>query len=404
VSTASFRRAPPISIVLYCARAAIRRESPLLFAVHGGCPLQCAIFVRHNIAHVGADDENAFDGNLQINESQSVIDGPAALGHAQNPDRNTFSAPMRNERSRARKRKWSSTEGTLLLLEAKAHRLHTKRFGGIVEAHAAIAVALNGSRRFPWLTDRRHVASRLAHLIETRRTEGGGPTIFAGEDDESGEMENLLDDLLEEADLFKKAEDERRAIAREHDDALVAAGAEVRSQAMRRQFAAYDSDNGDDSVTPVRENSTKNEDDDGIINNDLDATGRAQLPTPRSGRASGTERASDLETSILTHIRDNAARQRELEESRMKIFADIEEKRILSQQIVDMARMKFKEELEMRRLDAEVQHRASSISLEKQKLEQQATQNQLLLRALEALTGFRGTKERYKEGNNVHRS
>jgi hypothetical protein len=157
-------------------------------------------------------------------------------------------------------------------------------------------------------------------------------------------------------------------------------------------------------VTPVRENSTTNEDDDGIINNDLDATGRAQLPSPKSGRSSSTERASDLETSILTHMRDNAARQRELEESRMKLFADIEEKRISSQQIVDMARLKFNEEFEMRRLDAEVQHRASSISLEKQRLEQQATQNQLLLRALEALTGSRGTKERSKEGNIVHRS
>jgi hypothetical protein len=73
-------------------------------------------------------------------------------------------------------------------------------------------------------------------------------------------------------------------------------------------------------------------------------------------------------------MRDNAARQRELEESRMKLFADIEEKRISSQQIVDLARLKFNEEFEMRRLDAEVQHRASSISLEKQRLEQQATQ------------------------------
>jgi hypothetical protein len=260
------------------------------------------------------------------------------------------------------------------LLEAKSHRPHTKRFGGIGEAHAAIAVALNGSRRFPWLTDRRHVASRLAHLMETRRTEGGGPTIFAGEDDESGEMESLLDDILEEADLFKKAEDERRAVVREHDDALVAAGAEVRSQAMRRQSAANYSDNGDEYVAPVRENSTSNEDDDGIINNDLDATGRAQLPSPKSGRSSSTERASDLETSILTHMRDNAARKRELEESRMKLFADIEEKRISIQQILDMARLKFNEEFEMRRLDAEVQHRASSISLEKQRLEQQATQ------------------------------
>jgi hypothetical protein len=109
----------------------------------------------------------------------------------------TAARPPRSgsERSRARKREWSPAKDTWLLQEAKAHRPNRKKFGGIGEAQAAIASALNDSRRLPWPTDRRHVASRLSHLMETHRLEGSGLTAFAGAGDESREMESLLDEF-----------------------------------------------------------------------------------------------------------------------------------------------------------------------------------------------------------------
>jgi hypothetical protein len=225
--------------------------------------------------------------------------------------------------------------------------------------------------------------------METRRLEGSGPTAFAGTEDESGEMESLLDDILDEADQFKKHEEERRAVIRDRDDALASAGAEVRLLAMQRQSTSNDSDNDDAVATPVRNDDLYVRGEVDGSTHELDATGSLPVRASRNGRGSSSDVGMDLETSVITHMRENAVRQGQLEESRMKLFAEIEEKRISTQQQVEMARLKFQEELEMRRMEAEAQHRASSIALEKQRLELNTSQNQLLLKALEEMRGSR---------------
>jgi hypothetical protein len=74
----------------------------------------------------------------------------------------------------------------------------------------------------------------------------------------------------------------------------------------------------------------------------------------------------------------------------LKLFAKIEENRISTQQQVEMARLKFQEELEKRRMEAEAEHRSSTMALEKQRLELNTLQNQLLLKAPEGMGGSKG--------------
>jgi hypothetical protein len=103
------------------------------------------------MAHVQVGDAELPNSGLP---QQLLLEDPVFRGQPRGPTSgvdSTAARPPRNrsERSRARKWKWSPAEDTWLLQEAKAHSPHTKKFGGIGEAHAAIASALNDSRRLP---------------------------------------------------------------------------------------------------------------------------------------------------------------------------------------------------------------------------------------------------------------
>jgi hypothetical protein len=145
--------------------------------------------------------------------------------------------------------------------------------------------------------------------METRRVEGSGLTAFAGADDESRELESLLDDILDKADQFRKQEKEKRAVLRDRYDALASAGAKVRSLAMQRQFISNDTDNDDADATPVRDDDQHFRGEVDSSNHELDATGSLPVRASRNVRGSSSDIGIDLETSVIADMRENAVRQ-----------------------------------------------------------------------------------------------
>jgi hypothetical protein len=112
----------------------------------------------------------------------------------------------------SRKRKWTNELDALLVREVKLHKPHGQRYwrkGNVYEIRAA---SLNESERIPWRTDRKHLQGRVQHLLEARRTNQRAKARATGIEEEYGELEILLDDVIEEAETFKSTEMERREV------------------------------------------------------------------------------------------------------------------------------------------------------------------------------------------------
>jgi hypothetical protein len=123
-----------------------------------------------------------------------------------------------------RNRKWTSELDALLLREVKLHKPHEQRHGQIGNVYENMAFNLNESARLPWITDRKHLKGRVQHLLEARRANKRATARTTSIEEEHGELELLLDDVIEEADAFKSTEVERREVRRERDVALAEGG------------------------------------------------------------------------------------------------------------------------------------------------------------------------------------
>jgi hypothetical protein len=134
-----------------------------------------------------------------------------------------------------RKRKWTNELDALLLREVKLHKPHEQRHGRIGNVYESIAASLNESERLPWITDRKHLQGRVQHLLEARRTDQRTTARATGIEEEHGELEMLLDGVVEEADAFKSTEVERREVRRHRDLAMAEGGRQARRLAMARQ-------------------------------------------------------------------------------------------------------------------------------------------------------------------------
>jgi hypothetical protein len=145
-------------------------------------------------------------------------------------------------RGSMRNRKWTSELDALLLREVKLHKPHEQRHGQIGNVYENMAFNLNESARLPWITDRKHLKGRVQHLLEARRANKRATARTTSIEEEHGELELLLDDVIEEADAFKSTEVERREVRRERDFALAEGGRQARRLAMARQASVDESD------------------------------------------------------------------------------------------------------------------------------------------------------------------
>jgi hypothetical protein len=141
-----------------------------------------------------------------------------------------------------RKRKWTSELDALLLREVKLHEPLEQRHGRIGNVNESIAASLNESERLPWITDRKHRQGRVQHLLEARRTNQRATARATGIEEEHGELEILLDDVIEVADAFKSTEVERLEVRRHRDVAMAEGGRQARRLAMARQAPVDESD------------------------------------------------------------------------------------------------------------------------------------------------------------------
>jgi hypothetical protein len=106
----------------------------------------------------------------------------------------------------------------------------------------------------PWITDRKNLQGRVQHLLEARRTNQRTTARATGIEEEHGELEMLLDDVVEEADAFKSTEVERREVRRHQNVAMAEGGRQGRRLAMARQAPADESDDAPE-VQSVEDNS-----------------------------------------------------------------------------------------------------------------------------------------------------
>jgi hypothetical protein len=79
-------------------------------------------------------------------------------------------------------------------------------------------------------------------LLEARRTNQRATARATGIEEEYGELEILLDDVIEEADTLKSTEMERREVRRDRDFAMAEGGRQARMLAMARQAPVDESD------------------------------------------------------------------------------------------------------------------------------------------------------------------
>jgi hypothetical protein len=79
-------------------------------------------------------------------------------------------------------------------------------------------------------------------LLEARRTNQRATARVPGIEEEYGELEIILDDVIEEADTFKSTEMERREVRRDWDFAMAERGRQARMLAMGRQAPVDESD------------------------------------------------------------------------------------------------------------------------------------------------------------------
>jgi hypothetical protein len=121
---------------------------------------------------------------------------------------------------RTRKRKWTSELDAVVLREGKPHKPHEQRQGRIGNVYESIAASLNESERLPWITDRKHLQGSVQHLLDARRANQRATARATGIEEEHGELEILLDDVINEAHAFKSTEVERREVRRHLDFAM----------------------------------------------------------------------------------------------------------------------------------------------------------------------------------------
>jgi hypothetical protein len=128
----------------------------------------------------------------------------------------------------SRKRKWTNELDAILFREVKLHKSHGQKHGRKGNVYEIIAASLNESERLPWRMDRKHLQGRVQHLFEARRTNQRATVRSIGIEEEYGELEILLDDVIKEADTFKPTEMEWREVRRDRDFAMAEGGRQAR--------------------------------------------------------------------------------------------------------------------------------------------------------------------------------
>jgi hypothetical protein len=236
-----------------------------------------------------------------------------------------------------RKRKWTSELDALLVREVKLHKPHEQRHGRIGNVYGSIAASLNDSERLPWITDRKHLQGRVQHLLEARRTNQRATARATGIEEEHGELEILLDDVIEEADAFKSTEVERREVRRHRDVAMAEGGRQARRLAMARQAPVDESDD-------AREVQSVEDDSDGGsgTNEPQEVARERRSSTPVSVAHRNVPPQENEEVQIMQLLQKSASpissqasrvaevdeRKLRLEEGRIEREGEIEKRRI----------------------------------------------------------------------------
>jgi hypothetical protein len=213
----------------------------------------------------------------------------------------------------------------------------------------------------------------LQHLVDARRTHQRASARATGIEEEHGELDCLLDEVLEEGERFKEGEGELRNARRARENVLVEGGRQARIMAMRRQTPSpgngsgsgersreFEEIGGDDSSSEIAIADTGNE----LTRNDV-----ARKPRPHST----VEFGGNVEAQILNLFRISASNSSEQAIKQ----AEIESRRIE----VEERRLKVEEDRELR-LERSEERQAR---MEEMRITSQKAQTEMMMKMFEIL-------------------
>ncbi len=267
---------------------------------------------------------------------------------------------------------------TLLLREVIAQDPLSKGYGERTSAFDTVADSLNGSGDLPWRTDRKHIQDRLRFLMDLRRVAVRAAAVATGADDEPhGEVEQLLDGLLETTDARNEQDNRLRAAQTRRDESLEAAGRDARQRAMSRMHSRKA---GTGSVQPPGPSPAGLPDEDVtlvhdvdsgyVIENDgspgIDVDSQTGAGRPRSKRRRMD--SSDAESSAVAALQEETRTYRNAQEERARTSREAFELAQRAEQRAS-ATDERKLALETRRLELAEQSQAQRLKLEESRLE-----------------------------------
>jgi hypothetical protein len=277
-----------------------------------------------------------------------------------------------------RKRKWISELDAHLPREVKLHKPHGQRHGRIGNVYESLAASLNESERLPWITERKHLQGRVQHLLEARRTNQRATAKATGIEEEHGELEILLDYVIEEADALKSTEVEGREVRRHRDVAMLQWRKEVGKRGGLRWRDRHP------WMKATREVQSVEDDSDGGSGTDepQEVARECQSSTPVSVAHRNVPPQENEEAQIMqllqksaSAISSQASRVAEVDERKLRL----EEGRIEREGEIEKRRIKVEEDREAR-LQRNEDRQAQ---MEELRIASQKAQTELMLKMLE---------------------
>jgi hypothetical protein len=134
--------------------------------------------------------------------------------------------------SRSARRKFTDDLDAALLKEVVAHSAHLAKRGESGSLFEVVAKALNDTQMLPWSTEGKHCADRFNLIVRLFRQTDRVRRAASGQEEEYGEKEQPLDDIVCAIDDANEERRVQREEASRRDERLREAGQAVRAQAM----------------------------------------------------------------------------------------------------------------------------------------------------------------------------
>jgi hypothetical protein len=268
-----------------------------------------------------------------------------------------MSTPPASERSladgRGGRRKFSEADDTALLKEVLANKAHVSLRGTMTDKFEEVAAALNNSAALPWHTNGKHCSDRFKLLLANYRRTDRVRARASGTEEDFGEKDQLLTDILSEISDFEEQSRRVREESSRRDERIAQAGREIRENAMKRRVGGRHGcgrENDDEGRDEAAQASPSRESEDTLTRAEVRSGKRCRkssswdlgdvLAADQKRRADQEYARIQLETERLEFERERARINDKNEERRLDLLASQAE--LQRQQQSDNARTQMR--------------------------------------------------------------